>query len=155
MNAIYCYCTTKTTQIANKFTKQAEDCCARVSSTNSIAKRIFRFSLKYPFRNRGSFMGFIACRSLDQVSILCQLSSMAFIINTGTDTNSLQTVSIFKQKCKFFYPGQPRPLILPRPSPIPAQAVDSVSGVRFDTFTYPEKRGGRGGFEDYDQIFGS
>lgn len=28
-------------------------------------------------------------------------------------------------------------------------------GVRFDTFTSPEKRGGRGGFEDYDQIFGS
>ncbi len=26
-------------------------------------------------------------------------------------------------------------------------------GVRFDTFTSPEKRGGRGGFEDYGQIF--
>lgn len=40
-------------------------------------------------------MGFIVGRSLDQVSILSQLSLMRYIINTRMDANSLQTVSIF------------------------------------------------------------
>jgi hypothetical protein len=81
------------------------------------------------------FMVFIVFRSLDQVSILCQLSFMVDIINTRMNTKTLQTVSIFKQKCKFSYSGWPRPTILPRPSPDPIQHGDRLSGVRFDTLT--------------------
>ena len=80
-------------------------------------------------------MAFIVFRSLDQVSIMCQLSFTGYIINTKMDTKTLRTASIFKQKGNITISGWPRPAILPRPSPDPIHLGDRPPGVRFDTLT--------------------
>ena len=63
------------------------------------------------------------------------MSFMAYFINTKMDTNSLQVVSIFKQKqnFKFSHSGWPKQAILRQPLPDPTQVGDLSSGVRFET----------------------
>ena len=93
--------------------------CFRIQSGQSLSIFSHEVSRRIMVRSK-YFMVFIVFRLLDQVSILCQLSFMVDMINTRMNTKTLQTVSIFKQKCKFlFWSAQTfdPPTTLTRPHP--------------------------------------